>query len=244
MNDWWYRHRDPVAFGLATLIVLAGGWGARSMEHGQRPLVAPAAMQVTLDLATPPTVPAPSVPPSAPPPPLPSPLRPTPSTPPPAALAQASPAPSESSIPVSTAAHAMASPAPAEPVRRETSAADAPSRPAVPETPPAQATVVATVESGYAVTLRRYLESIKRYPSSREARQLRPVGTVRVWIELDRTGQLREAGLEQSSGVALLDLEALRTARTGRYPPFPDGAFAGAAQHRFVFALEYKLDAG
>ncbi|MDQ6685634.1 MAG: energy transducer TonB, partial [Pseudomonadota bacterium] len=87
-----------------------------------------------------------------------------------------------------------------------------------------------------------YLNGIKRYPSSREARQLRPTGTVRVWIEIDRSGKMLDAGVDTSSNSPILDQEALKTARSGRYPPFPEGAFAGLTFRRFVVAIEYILE--
>jgi len=92
--------------------------------------------------------------------------------------------------------------------------------------------------------LRGYLHEIKRYPSSREARQTRPVGTVGVWIELDRGGRLVNAGVESSSGSMLLDQEALRTVRTGSYQPFPTDIYPGQNAHRFVMQLEYVLSSG
>jgi protein TonB len=96
----------------------------------------------------------------------------------------------------------------------------------------------------YVSQLRAYLNSIKRYPNSREARQLRPTGVVKTWLDLDRSGQVIDAGIEASSGTALLDNEALRTLRTGHYPAFPAEAFGGEARHRFVVPLEYLVDGG
>jgi protein TonB len=91
--------------------------------------------------------------------------------------------------------------------------------------------------------LRAYLQGIKRYPSSREARQMRPTGTVRVWLELGRSGNLLDAGIESGSGSMILDQEALRTVRSGQYPPMPQDAYAGKSSHRFVVPLEYVLAA-
>ena len=81
-----------------------------------------------------------------------------------------------------------------------------------------------------------------RAPNSREARQLRPQGTVKVWIEIDRAGQLLSSGVDTSAGSLLLDNEALRTVRNGRFPPFPAEAFAGQSFHRFVVPIEYRVD--
>ena len=96
----------------------------------------------------------------------------------------------------------------------------------------------------YVSQLRAHLNSIKRYPNSREARQLRPTGVVKAWLDLDRSGQVLDAGIEASSGTALLDNEALRTLRNGRYPAFPAEAFGGEARHRFVVPLEYLVEGG
>jgi protein TonB len=105
--------------------------------------------------------------------------------------------------------------------------------------PAAPAAAARNPDAAYIGELRAYLNSIKRYPTSREARQLRPEGTVRLWIELDRAGQLLGAGVESSAGSLLLDNEALRTVRNGRFPPFAADAFAGQASHRFVVPIEY-----
>ncbi|MDE2147075.1 MAG: TonB family protein, partial [Burkholderiales bacterium] len=121
--------------------------------------------------------------------------------------------------------------APAPPPPAITVPAPAPARPA-PGAPVAP-------EQVYAARLLEYVNSIKRYPSSREARQLRPQGTVKLWLEIDRSGQLLESGVESSSGVLLLDQEALRTVRNGRYPAFPAQAFGDEPRHRFVVAMEY-----
>ena len=80
--------------------------------------------------------------------------------------------------------------------------------------PPAVTQTVAQTER-YEAQILRYLESIKRYPSSREARQTRPAGIVTVWFDLSRAGRVLEAGIEKSSNSSLLDAVALKTVRTG-----------------------------
>jgi protein TonB len=107
-----------------------------------------------------------------------------------------------------------------------------------PPPPPANA-ARPSPEALYGAELRNYVNGIKRYPTSREARQLRPEGTVRVWLEIDRAGQLLDSGVETSSGVLLLDQEALRTVRNGRFPAFPSDVYGGEPKHRFVIAMEY-----
>ncbi len=94
----------------------------------------------------------------------------------------------------------------------------------------------------YEAQLRAYLEKIKRYPTSREARLTRPQGAVRVWLEISRAGQLLGAGIMSSSGSNLLDGEALKTLKTGSYPSIPEEAFAGESSHKFSATLSYTLE--
>lgn len=94
----------------------------------------------------------------------------------------------------------------------------------------------------YESLLLAYLEQIKRYPSSREARQTRPQGPVKVWLEISRTGKLLDSGVMSSSGSNLLDSEALKTIRGGNFPPMPEDAFIGQSAHRFTATLKYTLD--
>lgn len=173
-----------------------------------------------------------------PPPPPPS-LPPPPNAPPPTALQMPVPtiAPPPTAVAVPLPVQVAPPPPPASPPP-----AEAPRPVAVQPTitaPAAPAAPGRHPDEVYIGELRSYLNSIKRYPTSREARQLRPEGTVRVWIELDRAGQLLGAGIEGSGGSLLLDNEALRTVRNGRFPPFSADAFAGQASHRFVVPIEY-----
>lgn len=93
----------------------------------------------------------------------------------------------------------------------------------------------------YVAELRSYLNGIKRYPTSREARQLRPQGTVKLWLEIDRAGQLLGTGVDTTSGSIILDNEALRTVRNGRFPPIPAEAFTGQASRKFIVPIEYVM---
>ncbi|MGS0754234.1 TonB family protein, partial [Roseateles sp. GG27B] len=99
---------------------------------------------------------------------------------------------------------------------------------------------VASLEAEYTGRVRNMLNAAKRYPTSREARQLRPKGTVKVWLEIDRAGQILGAGIEASAGTLLLDNEALRTIRNVQYPAFPAEAFVGQASRRFIVSIEYQ----
>lgn len=173
--------------------------------------------------------------PEPPPPPPPKPEPPRPPEPKPVIRPVQAPTPAPAPTPSPTATPDP-TPAPVQP---------APQPPAPPPPAPTPAPRPATnvnVESSYVGQLRAYVNSIKRYPNSREARQLRPTGTVKVWMEIDRQGQLLDAGVEQGADSPLLDKEALRTVRNGRFPAFPADAFAGKSSHRFVIAIEYLLE--
>jgi protein TonB len=118
-------------------------------------------------------------------------------------------------------------PAPADPPRKS----DAP-----------KADAGAASQSAYFASLRNYLANIKRYPTSREARQQRPSGTVQLWLEIGRDGKFRDAGIEQSSTSSILDQAALSTVRQGNYPAFPADAWPGQPSRRFTLSLEYAID--
>jgi protein TonB len=98
------------------------------------------------------------------------------------------------------------------------------------------------IQAGYETIIRRYLESIKRYPTSREARLQRPTGKVGVWLEVNRDGSLKDAGIAKSADSLVLDNAALSTIRNGKYPPFPPEAYPGESSHRFTLTLEYTLE--
>jgi periplasmic protein TonB len=109
----------------------------------------------------------------------------------------------------------------------------------VPSAQPAPAPSTASI---YEAQLRAYLEKIKRYPTSREARLTRPQGAVRVWLEISRNGQVLGVGVMTSSGSNLLDGEALKTLKTGSYPAFPEDAYVGENAHKFSATLNYTLE--
>ena len=114
---------------------------------------------------------------------------------------------------------------------------------ALPAQAPASAPAASSVASIYEAQLRAYLEKIKRYPTSREARLTRPQGAVRVWLEISRSGQVLGVGVMSSSGSNLLDGEALKTLKNGFYPAFPDEAYVGESAHKFSATLSYTLEA-
>lgn len=87
-----------------------------------------------------------------------------------------------------------------------------------------------------------YLEKAKRYPTSREARQTRPQGMVKIWLEINRAGELVGYGIVQPSSSNLLDTEALKVAKFGEFPPFPDGVYPNESTHRFIASLKYEVN--
>ncbi len=101
---------------------------------------------------------------------------------------------------------------------------------------------IGQIQAGYESTIKAYLESIKRYPTSREARMQRPTGKVGLWIEVNRDGSLKDAGIAKSSDYILLDNAALATVRQGKFPPFPADTYPGESFRRFTFTLEYNLE--
>jgi protein TonB len=96
--------------------------------------------------------------------------------------------------------------------------------------------------AGYEAQLLAYLERIKRYPTSREARLSQPQGVVKLWLDISRSGALVAAGLLNSSGSNILDTEALRTVRTAQFPPFSEQVFPNEASHRFSVSLKYQIE--
>jgi len=102
----------------------------------------------------------------------------------------------------------------------------------------------AAAESAYFASVRSYINSVTRYPTSREARSQRPAGTVQVGIELGRDGKLRDVKVEKSAESIILDQAALATVRQGSYPAFPANAWPGQGSRRFSISLEYALAAG
>jgi protein TonB len=178
-----------------------------------------------------------------PPPPPPPPDLPKPTTPPPpmamqmpvpVVIPQVVPPPQITPPPPPQAAPPPVNPAPVEAIRT----------PAPAPAPPPATAGRASPEDLYVGGLRAYLNSIKRYPTSREARQLRPQGIVKLKLEIDRSGQLLNVTVEATSGSLLLDNEALRTVRNGRFPAIPPDAFAGQATKTFIVPVEYLHEGG
>lgn len=141
----------------------------------------------------------------------------------------------------------LPTPAPAPSV--EASLPDPPTAPlplSTPPTPPPtpRANPVVELEAAYVTQVRQMLNAIKRYPTGREASLLRPSGTVRVWLLLDRNGKLLDRGIETSSQSLLLDNAALKTVSVGSYPPFPTELWAGQSQRRFHVDIDFVVPNG
>lgn len=119
----------------------------------------------------------------------------------------------------------------------------APSAPAVSATPapPHPAAPNANINDAYVAQIRSYLESVKHYPTGKEARMQRPRGEVQVWFVLDRGGSVKDTGIENSSGSLILDGAALSTVRGASYPPFPAEVYPNEPTHRFTVSLNYQL---
>ena len=228
-----YRHRNVPAGAAACAVVALAIYSQThrglpfKRENPQEP--------VTVQIVEPPPPPAPLPPPPAPTPPPPSPQPPRPAPPPPVPTpptpveAKPTPAPSPNPIPVPK----VEQPPPPPP-------AAAPSPPAPPPPAPAPpAPAAPDASASYTGKVRAYLNSIKRYPTSREASIQRPEGKVRVWFVVKRDGSLVDAGIEDSSNSILLDNAGLATVRRGSMPPF-ESAFGTEESHRFTVDLEFK----
>jgi protein TonB len=140
---------------------------------------------------------------------------------------KATPSPQAAPTPMSDAP-AMAS-APAQPIA------------APPVAAPAAKAATASEDEAYSAELKAYLNSIKHYPTSKEARLQRPRGVVNVWVVIDRSGAMKEAGVEESSGSLILDGAALSTVRGASYPAFPPNAFKDQPTRRFTVQLNYSM---
>ena len=102
----------------------------------------------------------------------------------------------------------------------------------------------ASIEASYISKLRAHLNSIKRYPTGREASQQRPQGKVKVWFVLNRDGTLVDQGIDESSNSMLLDEAARKTINRATFTAFPESSWAGEATHRFSAELEFIPGAG
>jgi protein TonB len=130
-------------------------------------------------------------------------------------------------------AEPKAAPGPAQPPAAEVVAP----KPVAPEPKP---NLSAAAEANYAAQVRADLNANKRYPTGREASLTQPAGTVRVWMVLNRQGEVVDSGIEATSHSMLLDRAALSTVRRANFPPFPAESWSGAATHRFTVDMNYQ----
>ncbi len=94
-------------------------------------------------------------------------------------------------------------------------------------------------ENAYIGKTRNYLQSIARYPATRETSLLQPQGQVSVWLEIERDGRLIDAGIARSSASMPLDSAALATVRRAQYLAWPADLFPGEARRRFTVTFAY-----
>ncbi|EGF32454.1 Ferric siderophore transport system, periplasmic binding protein TonB [Oxalobacteraceae bacterium IMCC9480] len=229
---FFFRFRDTVAslpsLGILLLLILVG--------MSKTPTIArphdDSLVQIALITAEPVVVPKPV------------PVVPTPaptSTPRPVVIPPV--APPRPSMPV--AASAVASELPALPMPSKTIAPVVPAEPVAVVPPVAVPAAVAvkaravSPDAEYIAAVRAHLNRIKRYPTGREASQLRPQGKVRIWFVLQRDGSVVDVGLEQSSNSMLLDDAARKTINRATFAAFPEASWAGESSHRFSAELEF-----
>jgi periplasmic protein TonB len=98
-----------------------------------------------------------------------------------------------------------------------------------------------TIEAQYAASLRTNIDARTVVPDSVEYRLRRPKGETRVNFTLDREGSVLETRVAHTSGSDILDRQAVRIVKAGRYPPFPQAAFRGESRHSFLVTLEFRL---
>ena len=108
---------------------------------------------------------------------------------------------------------------------------------AVAATPPADP--AAGDEAAYIAELRAYLDSIKRYPTSKEARLLHPQGAVGVRFVLDRNGEVSDVVVARTSNSLILDQEAWATVRGGTFKKIPETAWVGESRHVFTVTIQF-----
>ncbi len=223
---FFYKHRNVPAGAAACAVVALAIY---SQTHRMLPVKRenpeePVTVTIT---EMPPPPPAP-VPPPVPTPPRPAPTPPVP-TPPRPVESKPTQAPTPNPLPVAK----QEPPPPPMPPAPPPPTAPPPAPPA----PPAPPSV--DLSASYTGKVRAYLNTVKRYPTGRDASIQRPEGKVKIWFTLRRDGSLVDAGIEDSSNSILLDNAGLTTVKRGSMPPF-DGAFGTEETHRFTVELDFK----
>lgn len=141
---------------------------------------------------------------------------------------------------------------PREPIKPRPPKPQQPQRPPAPQSvqPPTRTPAAASpttrqavdpirvIEAAYIGAVRAQLESLKRYPTSKEARLQRPKAAVKIWFVLSRGGEVLDSGIEKSGG-SILDRAAVSALTRGKFPPFPAEAWRGQQTHRFTAELNF-----
>ncbi|GAB4063072.1 TonB family protein [Uliginosibacterium sediminicola] len=172
-------------------------------------------------------------------PPEPKPVKPEPPkpvTPPPKAVAL--PKPVATPTPPPPAPSPVPSPVPVPPPPPPVAAPVTPPTP-TPPPPPAAPAQNASVENSYVAKLRAYIRSITEYPTSGDARRLRPEGSTIVRFVLSRAGAVSDVQVERSAGSPILDKKAVSIVAGGSYPAMPADAWVGAAEHVFTVTVQF-----
>ncbi|MDR3436872.1 TonB family protein [Telmatospirillum sp.] len=236
-----FRHREWLASGYAVVAMLAFAFAPVPKLQAPK-LPDESMMQVTLEqLPEPEPEPVKQVvqPVSQPP----MPVQPAPVSPPkPVAPPLAKPKPQRAPVLAPSAVQQVAPSEAASGPAKDVAVTEPAPTPTASPAPAAQVAPAASDgEEKYVSRLHGYLDSIKRYPTSREARLEHPTGEAVVWFVLDHQGNLIDAGIEKGSGAMMLDQAALSTVRRGEYKPFPPDAWGGAATHRFSVRLDFSF---
>ena len=183
---------------------------------------------------------------------LPEPPAPTPTAQPPAAEpTHAEPKPRAASQPAApTLRAASQQAAPRDPLPLPTAAASVVEPSSAPATgmllisgatsPPVSESSRGSVEDAYAAALRQNVDARISVPDTAQYRLLRPSGATQVRFALDRVGNPSDVSVGHSSGSGILDRQAVSIVATGRYPPFPETAYAGESRHVFIVTIEFR----
>ncbi|WP_329956514.1 TonB family protein [Collimonas humicola] len=240
---FFYRFRDALATLPSVLILAILIFAGIQKAVKIQPHIDDSLVQIALAEPEPPTPPA-----AAPAPPTPV----APQEAKPQAAAKPAPQPPPRPTPPQTVTATplsntpnpeVAAPAPPKAVAAPIATPAAPPQEMPPPAPAAKPNN-ASIEASYISKLRAHLNSIKRYPTGREASQQRPQGKVKVWFVLNRDGTLVEQGIDESSNSMLLDEAARKTINRATFTAFPESSWAGEATHRFSAELEFIPGAG
>jgi len=108
----------------------------------------------------------------------------------------------------------------------------APAKPAPPAGNPSE-------DARYTFLVHATIERNKRNPDTPLYRMMHPHGTARVIFTLDRSGAVSGVRMADSSGVAMLDDQAVAIVQNCQFPPMPAAVFAGSALHVFTVDIHF-----